>query len=107
MRHEVPLAIPDPFLYVEHDGSRSVVISSLEIARVRELEGVQVIPHEDVGEHELIEQGVPREEIPIQASLRACQQLAVTEAVSPWTFPLELADLLRANGIDVTADRKF
>jgi Xaa-Pro aminopeptidase len=107
LRHEVPLAVPDPFLYVEHDGSRTVVISSLEIARVRELEGVEVIPHEEVGEHELIEQGVPREEIPIQASLRACQKLGVRQAVAPPTFPLEFADLLRANGIEVTADRAF
>ena len=106
LRHEVPLAVPDGFLYVEHDGARYVVISSLELARVRELEGVEVIPLEEVGEHELIEQGVPREEIPTQASLRACQKLGVREAVTPPTFPLELADLLRANGIQVTADRR-
>jgi Xaa-Pro aminopeptidase len=107
LRHEIPLSIPDPFLYVEHDGARYVVISSLELARVRELEGVEVIPHEEVGEHELIAQGVPREQIPTQVSLRACQKLGVTHAVVPATFPLELADLLRANGIDVTADRRF
>ena len=85
LRHEVPLPVPDPFLYVEHNGSRTVVISSLEIARIRELEGVEVIPHEEVGEHELIEQGVPREEIPIQASLRACQKLGATGARQPRT----------------------
>jgi Xaa-Pro aminopeptidase len=107
LRHEIPLVIPDPFLYVEHAGSRHVVISSLEIARVRELEGVEVIPHEEVGEHQLIEQGVPREEIPIRAALRACQELGVARAVAPATFPLELADLLRASGIEVTADRRF
>jgi Xaa-Pro aminopeptidase len=105
LRHEVPLPVPDPFLYVEHNGSRTVVISSLEVVRIRELEGVEVIPHEEVGEHELIEQGVPREEIPIQASLRACQKLGVRQAVAPPTFPLEFADLLRSNGIEVTADR--
>jgi Xaa-Pro aminopeptidase len=107
LRHEVPLPIPDPFLYVERDGTRTVVISSLELARVRELEGVEVIPHEEVGEHELIEQGVPREEIPPRASLRACQKLGVRQAIAPPTFPLELADLLRGNGIEVTADRRF
>jgi len=107
LRHEVPLPVPDPFLYVEHNGSRTVVISSLEVVRIRELEGVEVIPHEEVGEHELIEQGVPREEIPIQASLRACQKLGVRQAVAPPTFPLEFADLLRSNGIEVTADRHF
>ncbi len=106
-RHEVPIAIPDPFLYVEHDGTRTVVISSLELARVRELEGIDAVAHEELGEHELIEQGVPREEIPTQVSLRGCQRLGVEQAVCPPTFPLELADLLRANGIEVEADRRF
>jgi Xaa-Pro aminopeptidase len=106
-RHEVPIAIPDPFLYVEHDGTRTVVISSLELARVRDLEGIDAVAHEELGEHELIEQGVPREEIPTQVSLRGCQRLGVEQAVCPPTFPLELADLLRANGIEVEADRRF
>ena len=30
MRHEVPVAIPDAFLYAEHGGRRVVVVSSLE-----------------------------------------------------------------------------
>src|SRR6266511_3174784 len=107
LRHEVPIAIPDSFLYVEHDGTRTVVISSLELARVRELDGIDAVAHEELGEHELIEQGVPREEIPTQASLRGCQRLGVEQAVCPPTFPLELADLLRANGIEVEADRRF
>jgi Xaa-Pro aminopeptidase len=107
LRHEVPLAIPDPFLYAEHDGSRVVVISSLELARVRELEGLEVIPHEEAGEHELIAAGVPREEITTQVSVRACKQLGIRSAVCPPTFPLELADLLRAEGIEIAADRRF
>jgi Xaa-Pro aminopeptidase len=107
LRHEVPIAIPDPFLYVEHDGTRTVAISSLELARVRGLEGIDAVAHEELGEHELIEQGVPRELITTQISLRACQQLGVAKAVCPPTFPLELADLLRANGIEVEADRSF
>ena len=107
LRHEVPLAVPDPFLYAEHDGARVVVISSLELPRVRELEGLEVIPHEEAGEHELIEQGVPREEITTQVSLRACKQLGIRSAVCPPTFPLELADLLRAEGIEIQADRRF
>ena len=39
LRHEVPLTIPDGFLYVEHGGSRHVVISGLEVPRIRELGG--------------------------------------------------------------------
>ncbi len=35
LRHEVPIAIPDPLLYAEVGGRRSVVVSSLEAGRVR------------------------------------------------------------------------
>ena len=34
LRHEVPLAIVDPFLYLETDGRRVVVTSALEDARI-------------------------------------------------------------------------
>ena len=34
LRHEVPLAILDPFTYIEVDGRRIVVISVLEADRV-------------------------------------------------------------------------
>jgi len=33
LRHEVPVAIPDPLLYAEVDAKRTVVISSLERSR--------------------------------------------------------------------------
>ena len=39
LRHELPLAIPDPFLYVEREGERHVVLTSFEIDRVREIAG--------------------------------------------------------------------
>ena len=34
MRHEIPLMVPDPFLYVEAGGQRHVVVSSLERSRL-------------------------------------------------------------------------
>jgi hypothetical protein len=37
LRHEVPLGIPDPFVYAEVDGRRIVAISSMEATRVEEL----------------------------------------------------------------------
>lgn len=36
MRHEVPLTIGDPFLYLEADGRRVVLTSTLEEARIAE-----------------------------------------------------------------------
>ena len=37
LRHEVPLAVPDPFLYAEVGGKRTVVVSSLEAGRIEAL----------------------------------------------------------------------
>ena len=34
LRHEVPLAIGDPFLYLEADGRRAVLTNALEEARI-------------------------------------------------------------------------
>jgi Xaa-Pro aminopeptidase len=36
LRHEVPVAIPDPFLYAEKGDRRIAILHSLEIPRVRE-----------------------------------------------------------------------
>jgi Xaa-Pro aminopeptidase len=36
LRHEVPVAIPDSFLYLERGGRRIVLVSSLETARIAE-----------------------------------------------------------------------
>ncbi len=34
LRHEVPLGVPDPFLYAEVAGQRHVIVSSLETSRI-------------------------------------------------------------------------
>ena len=38
LRHEVPLTVPDPFLYAERDGARHVFVGSLEVSRIRDLD---------------------------------------------------------------------
>ena len=35
LRHEVPLGVPDPFLYLEHDGARHVYVGAMEADRIR------------------------------------------------------------------------
>jgi Xaa-Pro aminopeptidase len=107
MRHEVPLAIPDAFLYAERDGRRVVVVSSLEAERVREAgAGLEVIPLEDLGIDALLASGTRPAEAAIQAYLRACRELGLTSASVPSTFPLELADRLRESGVELRVDRE-
>jgi Xaa-Pro aminopeptidase len=106
LRHEVPLAIGDPFVYVERDGRRQVFVSSLELPRLGALDGGLVVaPLEALGIDELVAAGVSPGELDRELALRACLRLGVEEAVVPAAFPLETADFLRENGITVTADR--
>jgi Xaa-Pro aminopeptidase len=107
MRHEVPLAIPDPFLYVERNGDRHVVASSFELGRITDVAPqLQVMPLEEFGIDELYAQGLAREDIELEVVLRAARRFGVEEAAVPSTFPLEFADHLRANGIQVKSERE-
>jgi Xaa-Pro aminopeptidase len=108
LRHEVPLPVPDPFLYLERDGRRTVVVSSLEAARVRDAAPeIDVFTLERFGNDELIDQGMPDEQRTLEIALRACREVGVERASVPPTFPVELADHLRANGIELTVDREL
>jgi Xaa-Pro aminopeptidase len=105
LRHEVPVAVPDPFLYLERNGDRVAMLSSFEVDRVREA-GIDAHPYEEFGWDELIAQGLPREELDLELTLRAVREWGVSSAVVPSMFPLELADRLRGAGVDLKVDRE-
>jgi Xaa-Pro aminopeptidase len=105
LRHEVPVAVPDPFLYVERNGTRHAVLTSFEVDRVAAA-GIEAHPLEEFGWDELVGKG-PREQQALLLYERAVEQLGVQDAVVPSTFPLELADRLRAKGLTLTADREL
>ena len=108
MRHEVPVSVPDPFVYLERDGRKIVVIGSFEVPRVEELGlGHEVYAPERFGLDELYQQGLQYWEIGREICLRVCREFSLEKAVVPHSFPLELADHLRANGVDVRVDREF
>lgn len=106
LRHEVPVSITDPFLYVERNGARHVLISALEAPR---LEGHGLVPHgyEEFGIEELRRTGASWEEVQHELCLRALRRLGVTNAVVPATFPVLLADKLRAAGVVLRPDDRF
>jgi Xaa-Pro aminopeptidase len=108
MRHEVPIGIPDRFLYVERNGSRHAVLTSFEVDRVGALPGGPE-PHayEEFGYDALIAQGLPREDVELGVAVNACKALGVEEAVVPAAFPLEYADRLRNEGVKVKVDREL
>jgi Xaa-Pro aminopeptidase len=107
LRHEVPLGIPDPFLYAERDGVKHIQISSMELPRLAALGLFELHPSERYGVDELIASGFSYPEIRVELALRAVRDVGVTSAVVPETFPLWLADKLRADGVELSVDGDF
>jgi Xaa-Pro aminopeptidase len=108
LRHEVPLVVPDGFLYLERDGRRAVAIHALEIPRVRaDAPDLEIIPTASLGEDELYAAGKQGPEVTLEVVLRACREVGVTGAAVPPSFPLETADFLRANGVELDVDREL
>ncbi len=107
LRHEVPAEIMDPFLYAEVDGHRYAVVSHLEAEALgKAAPDVEVIQPEQLGWDELIERHGDWEEAEQELVVRACRRMGIGRAVVPATFPLELADRMRAAGIELAADHR-
>ncbi|MBA3347121.1 MAG: aminopeptidase P family protein [Actinobacteria bacterium] len=106
LRHEVPIAIPDPFLYAGVGGKRLVAVSSFEKSRIDDL-GTDLDVHtlEEFDHEALIAQGLSAHELWPELWLRVCRTFGLTSAVVPLDFPIGHADHLRANGIDLTVDQ--
>jgi Xaa-Pro aminopeptidase len=107
LRHEVPVAIPDPFLYLEHGGARHVVVSSFEVPRIEPVAPeLAILRPEELGLDELLASGLAYDDAWLRVSLEACRRVGVSDALVPATFPVELADFLRAHGVALTPDRE-
>jgi Xaa-Pro aminopeptidase len=105
MRHEVPLGIGDPFLYLETDGRRAVLTNVLEVDRIaQQAPELERLLGEQFGREELIAEGLSFDAIDRELYVRAVRELGIGEAVVPPDFPLAVADRLREAGVKVTAD---
>lgn len=107
LRHEIPAAIGDPFLYAERDGRAVAVVSELDADNVRRARpGIELISVDDLGFDELIETEADLEDVLHAVAARACDRLEVARAVVPPDFPLALADRLRFAGIELEVSRE-
>jgi Xaa-Pro aminopeptidase len=105
MRHEVPLAVGDPFLYLETDGRRAVVTNPLEVDRIAEAApDIERILTDELGQDELIAQGLARPLVEREVFVRGVQRLGIGAAAVPPDFPVALADRLRQEGIELVVD---
>lgn len=107
MRHEVPIGIPDPFLYTELDGRRIVAISSMEAIRVDALgSGLEVHTFEEYGIDELRRTHRDRHAFARELFVRAVKGLGIEQASVPGGFPVQHGDAIRAAGVELVVDQK-
>jgi hypothetical protein len=72
LRHEVPLAIGDPFLYLEAEGRRVVVTNALEDSRIaRAAPDLERLLVDAFGRDDLIAEGRSRAEVEREVCVRA------------------------------------
>jgi Xaa-Pro aminopeptidase len=90
LRQEIPHAITDPLLYGEVEGRRFAVVRSLEVARMSEIDGLEVVPEEELGLDDLQGDGMSVAEAHLELALRACRRFELDRAVIPPGFPTEL-----------------
>jgi hypothetical protein len=105
LRHAVPLAVPDAFLYAEANGAKHVFTHSLEAGRLRALGLFEVHVSDEFGLDELMQSGLSRREIRAQLVLREVAIIGLKKAAVPEAFPVWLADLLRAGGVETSRTR--
>lgn len=103
MRHATGVAIHDPFLYAEHDGNRHAVITGFEVPLLLEA-GIDARSLEQCGLDEFLAGGLSRAQARLGAYVRGCQELGISSAAVPPSFPLELAERLRAVGMSIHVD---
>ncbi len=100
------ISVVDPFAYIETDGTRVILTSELEAdAARRNSTATDVWVESDFGRRELIKQGMNPHESALEVVRRALDRLQLTDVAVPPSFPLDLADYLRAHGVTVSTDR--
>jgi Xaa-Pro aminopeptidase len=105
--HAIPVAIVDPFLYAEVGGRRVALIGHIDHESIRRVDpGIELLDPLDFGRRALMASGLGWLASALETSRRAVASLGVDRAVVPWDFPAALADLLRADGVEVVPDEE-
>ena len=105
LRHEIPIAIGDPFLFAEIDGDPAVLTNGLERERIAAaLPDARLLDSFALGMRDLMQGGMPRHLAALEIASRAVQRWQIGSAIVPGDFPVALADRLRADGVTITVD---
>ena len=105
LRHELPVAIGDPFLLGIVDGRLHVMSNSLERERIAAAApGAVLHDIEEHGFYELLETGMAAHELELELTSRIARAMGVTSATIDPQMPVVVADRLRADGVALQAD---
>src|SRR5947208_17099958 len=89
LRHEVPIAIMDPFLYAEIGGRPHLLASGLERERLAAARPDAVLLDGlALGFLELLETGITRDQVDIELASRMAAEIGVRQAIVDFSFPL-------------------
>jgi Xaa-Pro aminopeptidase len=107
LRHEVPLAIMDPLLFVARDGDAFVLTSADEAGRIADvLPDARLLLAEELGFYELVEDGMPFEEAELETAVRALRTWGIDGAAVAPDLPVAVADRLRGADIAIEVDAR-
>jgi Xaa-Pro aminopeptidase len=108
LRHELPLRIGDPFLYAEIGDRRVAVVWSIEGDRIAVVDPtVEIVPVETIPVNDLVAAGIDYYELGPAQTVRSVESLGITSARVPSAFPLQIADALRAAGVELVPDQRY
>ena len=107
MRHEIPLGVPDPFVYLERDGARHVYVHSMEADRIRGVApDIDRAPARGGRDRRALRAGPRVARAPARVAARACAHAGLTHAVVPSTFPSAYLDRIRRDGVELEVDQE-
>jgi Xaa-Pro aminopeptidase len=100
--------VGDPYTYLELDGRRIIVASVLEADVIRrDSRATEVWQDDDFGTRELIKQGWSYRDAAMERVRRVLERAQVPAVTVPPSFPVGLADYLRAHDVSVTPDAEL
>lgn len=105
MLYVTRMFVGDPFIFLEQNGKRTIVLSDLEIDRGRrQAQADEIVP---LSEFERAVQGSSKKAPPFaKVLLQFLRKRGVRSATVPATFPLALAEELNANRIRVRTTKE-
>src|SRR5829696_218572 len=105
LRHQVPLEMHDPLLFLERGGHRMIVASQLEEARIRAEAACEEFQRlEDLGREQLARELGSRDRADQRAMVSAVLSAGVHAAAVPSSFPVGMARELEQAGVVLEID---